>query len=315
MKTQFKILCFFASILFLISCGERTEQISENLGKTTSSIAVNTAEGKGDSSMGKAYKNLVDGKASDMEIILIKKGDAENCSAKGIKKSCAEVSRFKDAGKGKAKIEKTTTTITEIKWKEIKGSYGHFLMNGKLYAAKYVSKTNQMYLAEASMKNLLKGYKGFNLKAEKSDVSAYVIPAPIWDFVTGGNCCLDCFDTHRSWGLPCSADFACCAGQCSISDPRCDGDGDGDGGGGSQPPGDDDDNEQDCGESYITDGATVETGGYTCDYIGEVTPVASEDGGCEEVATNGMVFNCVPTSLVGSAPPPAETEDVSGGYY
>jgi|GEM_PF-6088749 hypothetical protein len=52
-----------------------------------------------------------------------------------------------------------------------------------------------------------------------------VIPRCIWDTVTGSDCCIDCYNTHRALGLPQWMDeTACCAGGCAPEDfPTCQG--------------------------------------------------------------------------------------------
>lgn len=59
---------------------------------------------------------------------------------------------------------------------------------------------------------------------------AHLIDPDVYEWITGRDCCADCWAAHRAMGLPCWADIACCLSGMSIwnqtycgIDPNCNG--------------------------------------------------------------------------------------------
>ena len=104
------------------------------------------------------------------------------------------------------------------------------LISGKAYIAQYEGSTNTMTIARGSTNKIFKSIEAVEFSStiltsaviqrllNNGSATPFVIPSFIWDWLTGteGQCCDDCFATHRNLGLPCSADSVCCFGGCSV---------------------------------------------------------------------------------------------------
>jgi hypothetical protein len=58
---------------------------------------------------------------------------------------------------------------------------------------------------------------------EVSGSQASIIPRKVWKWLTGSNtCCIDCYNAHRSAGIPESMDSVCCGFSCESWEFPCD---------------------------------------------------------------------------------------------
>ncbi len=272
------------------------------LSHASSSIA--TANGdnevqKGQKPIFKALKNLLNGKPSPMTFTFIKKGNKGKCEDPDGK--CAEILTVQDNGK-ESKGDPVTRNLKPADWR-MDGKFHIVIIGGQMFGAQLFPKKKKMTLVKWDVKELLGVITDFKVvkpldSAMTGGPVVAVIPPSIWDWWTGvdGSCCPDCWATHRSWGLPCEADYACCFNSCGI-EPGCDDDGPENPGGNPGGGGGSDGN---CSGTRQVFDVKVDTGDSICEYSGEVTMVETDTGECVEVATNGIISDCVPKETGGS---------------
>lgn len=234
----------------------------------------------------------------------------EECERRGLAGSCAKVCSAPDS---------RTASGDECGYR----SFNRAVLDPSLFETGYVCTEDRCVAAAAALRtpSVLQLYEprtggnAYDVEVAggvRSSSVFGVIPPFIWDWVTGGVCCDDCWATHRSWGLACYMDYACCAGACGVQ-PGCDdGGGGGGGGGGAGGGGDGGDtggtDGDSCGASYQTEGASVTYMGQSCSFDGEVNPTWI-DGECVPVAGEGTIYDCVGDTGGGIDYTPPETED------
>ncbi|MEM7104085.1 MAG: hypothetical protein AAF502_13190 [Bacteroidota bacterium] len=239
-----------------------------------------------------AFFNIFDGTPSSLKVVLVSQSASKNCG----KDKCLEFRKFKDNGKNsKAKLEIRASKPSD--WTAIKGQTARVYVGGQVFVARYSKQTHTITLVQGSYKKVMKGYKNFRLKPgslkpmNTGEETTQVIPGDWYDWLTDqdGACCTDCWATHRSWGLPCAADKACCFGECGVQ-PGCGGSSPGNPGGG---PGNGDDDD-DCGSGYFSNDVKVEIDGQTCTFSGYVQPTRDASGMCVDVLSQMVLLGCGP---------------------
>lgn len=235
-----------------------------------------------EASLGAAFRNLVDGRPSDMTVLLLAKGDKSKCRGEG---PCAEVTTFKDAGKA-SRAQTKTRTLTKEEVSPPSVATGTLWLGGRLSPARYDPVTRTLYLFRASpelMRRRFSKVRFTGKRPEKADEpTPRLVPPPLYDWLTGteDQCCTDCYAVHRDWGLPCMADYACCFGTCGV-DPGCQG--------GVVPTPPEEDN---CSGDREVNGEEVEVNGMTCEFTGTLTQTTDDMGRCVEFASSGVFSNC-----------------------
>jgi len=134
-------------------------------------------------------------------------------------------------------------------------------------------------------------FESLDAAASSTAVPGLINPY-VYEWIFGNDCCQDCWAVHRSLGLPCIADYACCAGHCGM-EPGC-----GTGVDGPDGPDGPKDGEP-CGEPYSVNDATVVNDlGQECLYTGEVIPTMVGNV-CQDVVGDGFVHDCEELGSVG----------------
>lgn len=253
-----------------------------------------------------AYRALVDGEASPMRVEYRRAIGAVECQQRGFASGCLELCTAVDSPLSTPKSCRVIALADAP-------PAGTVLQRGRLCtkdrclpASVHVSSTNVRTLLVKETLTSTSGNIGRLVGAPPAVSSVVaVIPPFVYDWVTGteGQCCNDCWATHRSWGLACWMDNACCMGTCGVQ-PGC-GAGGGPGGGGTTPGGNDS-----CGPSFSVTGASVSYNGMSCTFDGTVNPTLV-DGVCIDVLGEGTIYDCV-TTVGGTVSDPKETQDPDG---
>ena len=218
--------------------------------------------------MNQAFRQLVNAAPSPMRIEYWRRLDDVECAKLGMDDACAQVCTTTDS----ATSEAPECTTRPVKAAERLGdplATGYICLEDRCVPAGVhptaQPRTNVLGIYESAANT--QGQTAEIIGNVNASPQVFgVIPPIIWDWLTGteGQCCNDCWATHRTLGLPCAADYACCAGTCGQDPGYCGGGGGGGGtggpgGGGGTGGGTDG---QACGESYSVIDATVEIHGH-----------------------------------------------------
>jgi len=263
-----------------------------------------------------AWQALVDSESSNIKVEYWTTSiDDEACRNAGYEPGCARVCQQRDHRAAQTRCRYRKARESLVAPERSMAVHGYLCTDDRCVAVTAERRTNRstpiLRLDDLACAGSGKAVLQDSGLALSQSVPPAVIPPPIWEWLTGSPyCCQDCWDMHRSLGLPCWMDVACCMGTCG-REPGCGGGGGGGTTGGNIPGTGGPGNGSSCGASFEVHAATVEYNGQTCYFDGTVNPTWV-NGICMQIAGAGVIYGCEGDVSINEPDEPEETEAPEG---